>query len=510
MNKNLIAVLLVGATCAVNGIAVAANTPSLTKEQIEKVEAGNGSRGEKSIYISTCATDLTCKAALMQVWDANGGDVAMSHFLPSPEKVSGLFRGTDMGRHLMEMGALNKCFASDPCSAFLVETTKTLRTLPPEELKQIYEAKAKAEFESAAKNSGAQIQRNLAIAVVKAAENPPTINTPAAAPAPTSENTFANKEASTGEVIDFARDPYSNVIFQLVKLPNGSREIQRRSAEGVKRLASVSGREGKWLIEPDGGAPIEAIDLQLTNRGFVAGTRNRVMAYTEGMGLSPVQWPAGYHSAAVQRGNVAQTGYVLFERDNASGQKSAAGIFDLISDLGNTVGVSKRNNYVLVDLHSGKNYTLNVSTAGKIVTTTTGASNCRKRNALINVCQDVATDSRENLRDNLGMKNLRHYLWSIYWFKAPSGTYLIALEDGGGKVTATKLETGEKRIAFSRALGIADFSAAQIDDGRIQLSARLAFSRLDIEDLETAFAGLPLPESDKKDAQQNAEGKSAG
>lgn len=510
MNKNLVATLLVGVICSVSGIAMAAETPSLTKEQIEKVEAGIGSRAEKSIYISSCVMDLTCKAALIQVWDANGGEVAMSRFLPPPEKVSGLFLGTDMGRQLMEMSAINKCSASDPCSAFLVETTKALRALPPDELKQVYEAKARVELERAARNSETQIQRNLAAAVAKADINPPQIRTTAVIPAPTTDNAPASKEASLGEVIDFARDPYSNVTFQLVKLPNGSREIQRRSAEGIKRLASVSGREGKWLIEPDGGAPIEAIDLQLTNRGFIAGTRNRVMAYTEGTGLSPVPWPAGYHSAAVQRGDVAQTGYVLFERDNASGQNSAAGVFDLISDLGNTIGVSKRNDYVLVDLHSGKSYTLNVSTAGKIVTTTTGASNCRKRNALINVCQDVATDSRERLRDNFGQKNLRHYLWAIYWFKAPSGTYLIALEDGQSKVTATKLETGEKRIAFSRGLGIADFSATQSNDGHIQLSARLAFSRHNIEDLESTFASLPLPESDKKDTQQNADTNNAG
>lgn len=308
MNKNHIAALLAGLLVSITGVASAGDTPTLTKEQIEKVEAGKGSVAEKSIYISACATDLTCKAALLQVWNANGGDVAMNRFLPPQEKAPALIRGTDMGRHMMEMVALNKCFVSAPCSDFLVDATKTLRGLPAADLKPVYEAKAKTELEQAAKNSGEQVQRNLATAIAKAQDNPPQTKISEVISVPISEIQPANREASSGEIIDFARDPYSNVTFQLVKLPNGSREIQRRSAEGVKRLASVIGREGKWLIEPDGGAPIEAIDLQLTNRGFIAGTRTRIMAYTEGTGFSPVQWPAGYHSAGVQRGDVAQEG----------------------------------------------------------------------------------------------------------------------------------------------------------------------------------------------------------
>ena len=128
----------------------------------------------------------------------------------------------------------------------------------------------------------------------------------------------------------------------------------------------------------------------------------------------------------------------------------------------------------------------------------TEAYNCRKRNALVNTCKDSVT--KEQLYNSTG-KNIRHYAWSVFWFKAPGGTYLIALEDGMRTVTVTKLETGERRVAFNRGLGLADMTAAQDDDGRIRMSASGGFRTDKIDDLETSFSGLPtypLAESDGK------------
>ena len=85
-----------------------------------------------------------------------------------------------------------------------------------------------------------------------------------------------------------------------------------------------------------------------------------------------------------------------------------------------------------------------------------------------------------------------HYAWSIYWFRAQTGTYLITLEDAFKNVNVTLLETGEKRVAFTRGLGIRDFSAIQQPDGHLSISAQLAFTVKNLDNVEVAFSGLPL------------------
>ena len=141
--------------------------------------------------------------------------------------------------------------------------------------------------------------------------------------------------------------------------------------------------------------------------------------------------------------------------------------------MGQVLGLNKREDYLLFDLHSGKNFPINLSLSGKNVSITTGASGCRKRNALVNVCRDVTTDTRERLYDELGMKNIRHYIWAVYWFKTPTGPYMVALEDGFDTLSATKLDTGEKRIAFHRGLGISDFSVTAERGGAHQGAGEL-------------------------------------
>lgn len=506
--KKRLSTIILAAFCSVStNITLAASPFALSSDQISRVEAGTGSLEEEAAYVFMCKMEPACGMALLQVWEKNGGAVSMSRFMPSAEQVPPLFRGTDMGQKLIEQGAVSKCIGDNPCRAFLVSATKTLRSLPPDQLKQVYQEKAQFDWEQARKASAAQVQSNLTAAIVQGSAHIPSAqpaNAPMASPLH-SPQPAANNETAVGEIIDFARDARKNVTFQLARLANGTREIQRRSPDGVKRLATVMGHEGKWLIEATDGNTFEAIDIQLTSRGFIGGTRGKLVSYTDGVGFSKVTWPVGFHTASVQRGNVTDTGYVLLERDSAGGRNSGTDMFDSLTELGHLLGVNKREDYILLDLHSGKNYPINLSLSGKNVTTTVGAYGCQKRNALINTCKEVNTKTRESLYGELGLKNIRHYIWAVYWFKAPSGTYLIALEDGFKNISVTKLETGEKRIAFSRGLGIADFTATQNDDGHIQIRAQLAFTNHDIDDLEVAFSNLPVPEGEKKNTQKTGE-----
>jgi hypothetical protein len=499
-------IAIVAAGMAFSGATNArASELSLTDGQIAQVESGGGSPGEQAEYVFLCQKEPACAMALFQVWGKNGGDVPVARYAPRADQVPALFRGTDMGQKMIEMGAVSNCVRDDPCRAFLVSATKAIRSVPPEQLKQAYQDKSELDLDQARKNTAAQLRPRIAATVAQVSANLDPMPAAPGSVAVASEPVMDAGKSGSGEVIDFARDADKNVTFQLVKMPNGAREIQRRDAGGVKRLAGVMGREGKWLVEASDGTVAEAVDIQLTARGFVAGTREKIFSYSEGGGFSSARWPAGFHPAAVQRGDVTGTGFVLLERD--SGGRAARGLFDSLSDMGQVLGLNKREDYMLFDLHSGREFPINLSLSGKNVSIVTGASGCGKRNALVNVCRDVTTDDRERLYDKLGMKNIRHYLWAVYWFKTPTGPYMIALEDGVATLSATKLDTGEKRIAFHRGLGISDFSVNQNEEGHIKVRANWAFMNHDIDDLETAFVGLPLPEGDKKEAQKNADAK---
>ena len=178
-----------------------------------------------------------------------------------------------MGQKMIEMGAVSNCVRDEPCRAFLVSATKAIRSVPAEDLKHAYQDKAELDLDQARQNTAAELRKRVVANVGQVSAEPaPALPQPVTA-APIAADARA---PGSGEVIDFARDADKNLTFQLVKLPSGAREIQRRAPEGVTRLASVMGREGKWLVEGNDGSSAEAVDIQLTARGFVAGTREKI------------------------------------------------------------------------------------------------------------------------------------------------------------------------------------------------------------------------------------------
>lgn len=452
---------------------VSAQSNQYDQRVAANIADGSASKEEQFRYINACVNEPSCSAALTQIWQANGKDVAMERYLPPEDKVPALLRGTEMGRKMRDLGAINRCAPDDRCRAFLVEATSTIRALPADALRQAH-AGSEASGRQTQAAQVQQMQANLAQAMARAGGMPQERVSAAAL-----------QDNEPAGVLDFARDPFSGVTMQLVKRADGNREIQRRSADGVKRLAMVMGREGKWLIQLNDGTDIEAADIQLTSRGFLAGAQGQPVSYTEAGGIQKLSWPQNFHPAAIQRGNVARTGYLLLERNQAP-NGSVDKLLTSFKGLGASLGAGRNEDYVLMDLHSGRTFPINSNASGKEVMR---MSNCQRRNAITNVCRDAT--SSEQLYNSMG-KNMGHYAWTIHWFRAPTGTFLVALEDGVRTLSVTHLESGEKRIAFSRTLGIADFNAEQADNGKLKLSAKMAFDVKTIDDLEAGFPGLPL------------------
>jgi hypothetical protein len=139
--------------------------------------------------------------------------------------------------------------------------------------------------------------------------------------------------------------------------------------------------------------------------------------------------------------------------------------------LGSTLGISKKEDYALLNIDTQKLVPINISMEDKRVQV---MSRCRKINALVADCAQM--DSYDSLFQPNGMHNMTHYFWRINWFNANGRPILVSQEGGLTKVAATDLAADKKVMLFERAMGIASFSASQDIDGKINVSAQMGFS----------------------------------
>jgi hypothetical protein len=138
---------------------------------------------------------------------------------------------------------------------------------------------------------------------------------------------------------------------------------------------------------------------------------------------------------------------------------------------------------------------------GKLVST---MKNCRAKSRLVNVCNDI--QYREGLYQNDGTRNVSHYYWRVNWFATPAGPLLIVLENGSRNLIVQNLANGRKVTAFSRALGIGDFTTSQDDNGNVKLTAKVGFEKQTVDDAGALFAttkadaqaAAPAPATDGK------------
>jgi hypothetical protein len=84
-----------------------------------------------------------------------------------------------------------------------------------------------------------------------------------------------------------------------------------------------------------------------------------------------------------------------------------------------------------------------------------------------------------------GGRNIEHYFWRTNWFNTPQGPIAVALEGNMQDVTITDLNTGKRIVGFNRTLGIHDFDAAQVADGKVIVVAQLGFESKTIDDALT-------------------------
>lgn len=206
-----------------------------------------------------------------------------------------------------------------------------------------------------------------------------------------------------------------------------------------------------------------------------------VFHYTPGQRISTLMVPEQYHVAALQKGDFGSTGYLLIEK-NEEEKEGLAGLTNIVSSLGETVGLSEADGYMLLNAETGKLIKLDISTDDKDVSVGRG---CKRQNDFVNRCSSF--DSYESLYRPDGSRNRGHYFWRIDWMQTPEGPYAVVQEAGTRKINVINLNENKRVTVLERTLGIASHNVTQAPDGTIRIEAQMGFTKEIVNDSLLAY-----------------------
>lgn len=298
-------------------------------------------------------------------------------------------------------------------------------------------------------------------------------------------------DTTTGDVTYVAQVNQTQFLVKFVRALTGMEPI---------RIAIAQKVPGGWQVQTVTGKNLSGSRLIPVSRGFVVPRENTGFMYIAGQGITNIAAPEDFILAGFQNGDIAGTGHVLIQKRPKANKTSADDMLSTLSALGSTLGLTRKEDYQLLNIATGKAVPLNIPVEGNEVALW---SQCQQRNFLVAQCERA--DFFESLFDQNGLPNFNHYYWRISWFKTPQRPIVVAQENGLADITITDLATGKKVVAFHRAMGIAGFSTKQHPDGRVSITARMGFSQ---EALDDAVAFLDktqaATENDKNMAGNNA------
>lgn len=268
-----------------------------------------------------------------------------------------------------------------------------------------------------------------------------------------------------------------NWVYKFMKAGSNSEPVT---------FATARFAQGEWQVRTVTGKQLVGTSVTPMARGVMVGRVGSAFRYEPGVGNKSAAVPEGWTLAQFQRGNVGATQFVLLEKvEEPRGSGSLNSMLGAVSSMGAIMGISKKEDYALMHLGTGKLYPINVQLDGKERTV---MSNCRKRNAVINQCS--SSYSFESLYSGTG-KNWGHYYWKANWYSTPDGPVAVTMENGVSDVYLLNLTTGKKVSAFHRGLGITSFDSIQTPDGKLALAADWMFETHKIDDALTYLRENP-------------------
>ncbi|MEO8121611.1 MAG: hypothetical protein ABI606_20080 [Rhodoferax sp.] len=284
-----------------------------------------------------------------------------------------------------------------------------------------------------------------------------------------------------GKMFSYAFDVTTGAITYAVKTSRGLTIKALNASDIGQSIVIATGALGAsgWEIQTTSGKQMAGDTLSILSNGFLVGRTSSAFRYQPGKGVRSIAIPVGFVLAPLQRGNVGATGYILLEREQATGGKDPLSqTLSSFVAIGSILGVNKKADYSLMNIETGKSYPFNIAANGKQLTL---LSQCRQRNWLVSECQRAQTV--ESVFGEDGFKNNSHYYWLINWVGTPSGPVALSLEDGLANIYVTDLATGKKVVALNRSFGIADWEANQRSDGNVSIRAKLAFEWKEVPDV---------------------------
>ncbi|MRX11521.1 hypothetical protein GJ697_27215 [Pseudoduganella sp. FT25W] len=296
-----------------------------------------------------------------------------------------------------------------------------------------------------------------------------------------------------GKITSYGFDAQSGDFTYLAETNAGEYVLKSgralASAEPVT-IATARKQGAQWQVSTVTGKKFTGYRLIPSSRGFVIARDNTGFRFVPGHGTTNIVAPETFTIAALQNGDIANTGYILLERtpesNGSQANNSLGSLFNAVKSLGSVVGVGKKEDYALLNIENNRLVPVNVSLEDKQVQV---MSACRQRNMLIAQCDKM--DSYDSVFQPNGMRNMSHYFWRINWFNVPGRPILVSQEGGLSKVSATDLNSGKKVILFERTLGIANFAATQQANGKISVTAQMGFSSETRDDVAALLDTLP-------------------
>jgi hypothetical protein len=288
---------------------------------------------------------------------------------------------------------------------------------------------------------------------------------------------------SEGRIKQYAYDILSGEVTYLVESSPGTYTVKFNrlgsDQDGVV-IANAQRAGAGWSVQLATGKMLRGELMTILPKGVLISRDTAAFKYVPGTGVQNIAVPQGWVVAPFQHGNVGSTNHMLLEKVGQESTGSSAGLMGSFKALGGALGVTKNEDYALLNIKDGKLTTFNISASGKDVAS---YSNCRRQNSMVNRCESMT--SRESLFSKTGGRNIEHYFWRTNWFNTPQGPIAVALEGNMQDVTITDLNTGKRIVGFNRTLGIHDFDAAQVADGKVIVVAQLGFESKTIDDALT-------------------------
>ncbi len=279
-----------------------------------------------------------------------------------------------------------------------------------------------------------------------------------------------------GSVANFGGNRMTGQFTYAVKNFDGTYTLKYNKANsenGPIKIAKIEKKGNSFNVTTVTGKTLPGSSVTPTSDGFIVGRAGSAFKYTIGKNnVKSITLIDNYRIAKHQNGDVASTDYILLEK----AKSSKSSMLDSFSSLGNTFGLNKADDYILVNINDGNIIPLDVSVSGKEVAV---HSNCRSK-GVYNECDNVSF--KDALYDENGFKNNSHYFWTIDWVNTKSGP--LAFYKTTTTVKVVDIKNSKVHTIFSRTLGVNNFSIIEHVDGKVSVEAQLGFSSDKVEDVE--------------------------